>query len=85
MGKSLGGSLAFVAAMILSLILLQRLFAAAIGDVDRKNLRTIVTLTCLVVLLMTASLRLSRFTLPQPAANKTAWSAIAPGCDWKCI
>jgi hypothetical protein len=81
MGKSLGGSLAFIAAMVLSLIFLQRLFAAAIGDIEPKNLRAIVVLTCLIVLLMTASLRLSRFTPPQPAAaTKTALSSNAQGC-----
>jgi hypothetical protein len=81
MGKSLGGSLAFIAAMVLSLILLQRLFAAVIGDLERKSLRSIVTITCMVVLLMTASLRLSRTSLPMPAAIKTALSANAQG--WK--
>lgn len=85
MGKSLGGSLAFMSAMVLSLILLQRLFAATLGDVERKNLRTIVTLTCFVVLLMTASLRLSRFVVPRPGTPmKTALSTSAQGCDVWC-
>ena len=82
MGKSLGGSLAFMAAMVLSLILLQRLFSAMLGGSERKNLRSIATLTCIVVLLMTASLRLSRFTPPRPGANtKTASSANDRGCE----
>jgi hypothetical protein len=79
MGKSLGASLAFMTAMVLSLMLLQRLLAVAIGDVERKNLRTIVTLTCVVVLLMTASLRLSRPIMPMPAETKTALSVITQG------
>lgn len=86
MGKSLLGSLTFMAAMVLSLILLQRLFAATLGDVERKNLRTIVTLTCFVVLLMTASLRLSRFVVPRPGTPmKTALSTRAQGCYSKCV
>jgi hypothetical protein len=85
MGKSSGGSLAFMAAMVLSLILLQRLFALALGDVERKSLRAVVALTCIIVLLMTTSLRLSRFVLPQPAAaSKTALSANAQGCCIRC-
>lgn len=80
MGKSLGGSLAFVVSMVLSLVLLQRLFAAMLGEVDRKNLRTTVVLTCLVVLLMTASLRLSRSVPATPQAEtKTALDASVQG------
>jgi hypothetical protein len=83
MGKSLGGSLAFMAAMVLSLILVQRLFAVAVGDVERKNLRLVVSLTFIVVLLMTTSLRQSRFIFPQPGAStKTASSMNAQGCYW---
>jgi hypothetical protein len=78
MGKSLGGSLAFMAAMVLSLILLQRLFAALLGDIERKNVRSVVTLTCIVVLLMTTSLRLSRSRSAQfGMAIKTASSVNA--------
>jgi hypothetical protein len=82
MGKSFGGSLAFMAAMVLSLILLQRLFAVMLGDTERKNLRSIALLTCIVVVLMTASLRLSRFTpLQLGATTKTASGVSARGCD----
>lgn len=60
MGGVLLASLTFLAALAGVIVLLQRLFAVAMGEVDRRLLVHVWVLTCAVVVLMTASLRLSR-------------------------
>lgn len=72
MGASLWASLTFMAALITSLVLLQRLVMVAIGETDRQNLKRVVSLLCGVVLLMTLSLRTSRPTPRMDAETKTA-------------
>lgn len=60
MGGSLAASLSFIVALGLTLVLLQRLVALGWGLAEGKDLSWILKLTVLIVLLMTASLRLSR-------------------------
>jgi hypothetical protein len=72
MGASLWASLTFMAALITSLGLLQRLVMVAIGETDRQNLKRVVSLLCGVVLLMTLSLLTSRPTPRVDAETKTA-------------
>jgi hypothetical protein len=74
MGSSLLASVAFIAALVLSIKLLQCLFAIALGQANRENLARVFSLVCGVVLLMTTSLRLSRESPPQIPATKTAWA-----------
>ncbi len=80
MGMDLWASLAFLVGLAASIVLMQRLLTVVLGETDRKNLRHIVAIVCGVVLLMTASLRLSRPVAPvAEAATKTASSANAQG------
>ena len=80
MGHSIWTSLAFIAALVTTIKLLQLLVMVALGETDKKNLRQVVSLACAVVLLMTMSLRLSRPTAPlSDEATKTASGASAQG------
>jgi hypothetical protein len=79
MGSGLLASVAFIAALVLSIKLLQCLFAIAIGQPNRENLAQAFSLVCGVVLLMTTSLRLSRETPPQEPPIKTASAVVDRG------
>jgi hypothetical protein len=79
MGNSVLASVAFIAALVLSIKLLQCLFAIALGQVNRENLQQAFWLVCGVVLLMTTSLRLSRESPPQNPATKTASADVDRG------
>jgi hypothetical protein len=79
MGNSLLASVAFTAALVLSIKLLQCLFAIALGQVNRENLARVFLLVCGVVLLMTISLRLSRESPSQNQATKTASADVDRG------
>ncbi len=80
MGNNIWASLAFIAALVTTIKLLQQLVMIALGETDSKNLRQVMSLVFGVVLLMTMSLRLSRHaaTLPKEAI-KTASSETALG------
>lgn len=60
MGGNAVASFAFVGALLLTFILLQRLVAIAIGKVESRDLRTACWLLVALVMLMTATLRLTR-------------------------
>lgn len=77
MGTNLVASLAFLLAIATSIALMQRLLAIAIGEIDHRNIRSAAVLVCVIVFLMTTSLRLSRPISPQAETTKTASSAIA--------
>ena len=80
MGNNIWASLAFMAALVATIKLLQLLVMVVLGETDKKNLRQVVSLACAVVLLMTMSLRLSRPTAPlSDEATKTALGASAQG------
>jgi hypothetical protein len=79
MGNSLLASVAFLAALVLSIKLLQYLFAIALGQATRKNLQQAFSLVCGVVLLMTTSLRLSREKPPHNPPTKTASADVDRG------
>jgi hypothetical protein len=81
MGNSPLASVAFIAALVLSIKLLQCLFTIALGQANRENLQQAFSLVCGVTLLMTASLRLSRETPPQNPSTKTASAVVDRGCE----
>lgn len=60
-GEHLLASLTFIASLFLVLMLLQRLAMLVLGEITRQNLLQCVYLMVVVVLLMTTSLRLSRY------------------------
>jgi len=60
LGDSLLASLLFIASLLLVFRLLQRLFSVAMGEFDRKQVQHVVWLLIAVVVMMTASMRLSR-------------------------
>jgi hypothetical protein len=71
LGGAVASSLAFVIALLLSIMLLQRLVAVALGETDGKNLRWVGVLLCGVILMMTVTLRASRFGVEVPDAATT--------------
>jgi len=68
LGESLIASFAFLVSMLLVFMLLQRLAILVLGEIEQRPLRQVAWLLLLVVLLMTASLQLSRIESP---LNKT--------------
>ncbi len=80
MGDSALASLAFVGALLLTFLLLQRLLTIAIGTVERRDLRQVGWILATLVLLMTATLYKSRQKQPNiaPVEKKTAVTQIAP-------
>jgi hypothetical protein len=80
MGNNIWASLAFVAALVTTIKLLQQLVIIVLGETDKKNLRKVLPLVSGVVLLMTMSLRLSRPIAPlSEEATNTAPGATAQG------
>lgn len=61
-------SLALLGALTLTVFLLQRLLAVALGECERRYLRQILWVTACIVLLMATSLRLSRSAKPHSTA-----------------
>jgi hypothetical protein len=79
-GTNIWASVAFMAALVTSIGLLQRLVMIVLGETDKQNLKHVVSLLCGVVLLMTLSLRLSRPAAPvAEATTKTASDQQARG------
>lgn len=60
MGGSLVGSIAFVAALTATIMLLQRLLSIVLGDCERRTIRATCWLMLVVIALMTGTLRWSR-------------------------
>lgn len=71
MGDNTVASLAFVGALLLTFILLQRLVAIVLGKVEPQNLRTVCWLLIVLVVLMTVTLR-SIHTTDQKEVKKVA-------------
>ncbi len=65
MGGSLIGSMAFVVALVGTILLLQRLVNIVLGDFDHRTLRGAGWLLLVVIVLMTCTLRWSRSSMPK--------------------
>jgi hypothetical protein len=78
-GDNLFASMAFIIAILGTIKLLQTLLSIALGQTDAKTLRTAAAHVCVVVLLMTTSLRMSRKSPPLNPPIKTASAEIDRG------
>ncbi len=76
MGGGMLASLAFMAGLTATILMLQRLVAVAIGESERRHLQQIAWLMLAVVVLMTTSLRLSRQGSSFGPAKLTASCAV---------
>ena len=78
-GGSVLASALFLGSLITTMVLMQGLMRIAIGDFAKQDCLRVVWLMVLIVLLMTATLRMSRHQLHRSAASDAAYEPITAG------